>query len=180
MNLRLISVCLLGLITISCTATLNRHRGVGERVRISMRSNVPNYQDAELLAANDSVVYCQDDFGIARENWNRVHSVRVLAYGSQRTFRWLCWVPTLALGIMWFSDADHPNNHGEAAEALAATAFTGVIMYLSAPRSTFRSPPSNRSQEYLRLFARYPQGLTDEQWQQLLRARGQKDFTSRP
>ena len=89
-------------------------------------------------------------------------------------------MPTLALGVSWFVNANHPNNHGEAAEAAAVTAFTGLIMYMTAPRSTFGSPPSARDRERLRLFVRYPQGLTEEQWQDLLHAHGQGDFVVRP
>jgi hypothetical protein len=180
MKIRLIAVGLLALSCVSCTATLNRKQPWGEKLRVTSRSDPMKYRDVELLAVDDSMLYSEDHGLISSERWDQVRRVRVLAYGSQRALRWLCWMPTLALGIYWFVDVNHPNNRGEAAMAAAVTAFTGLIMYATAPHSTFGSPPSARDREYLRLFARYPQGLTEAQWQDLLHAHGQRDFIARP
>lgn len=180
MNYRVLAVCLLALACVSCTATLNRREPWGEKVRVSSRGIFGQHWDVELLAVSDSMLYYDDQGLVSCQRWDQVQAVRVLAYRSQRALRWLCWLPTLALGVMWFTDANHPNNHGEAAEAALLTVFTGVILYTTGPHSTFGSPPSARDLERLRLFARYPQGLTDAQWQELLRARGQEDFIVRP
>jgi hypothetical protein len=180
MKMRIIVVGLLALTCVSCTATLNRQQPWGEKVRVTSTGNLTAHRDVELLAVDDSVLYFEEHNLVSCERWDHVQRVRILAYGSQRTLRWLCWIPTLALGMSWFVSANHPNNHGEAAEAAAATAFTGLIIYLTGPHSTFGSPPSTRDQERLRLFARYPQGLTPAQWQDLLHAHGQTDFIVRP
>jgi hypothetical protein len=176
MKSRIIFVSLLAFCCLSCTVTLNRQRPLGERVRISMRDGVPDYAEAELLAINDSVIYCEDQFGIACEPWNRVQSMRVLAYSSHNSLRWVAWMPTLALGIGWFAST----RGGESIDALLLTSVSGLIMYTTTPRSGFRSPPSAKSLEFFRAFARYPQGLTDSQWQELLHSRGQESFKSRP
>jgi hypothetical protein len=180
MMIRMIAAAALALACLSCTATLNRQQPWGEKVRVTSNRNLMEYRDVELLAVNDSMIYYDEKGLITCQKWDQVWSVRVLAYGSQQVVRWLCWLPTLALGIVWFADASHPGNQGEAVAAATLTAFTGMIMYMTGPHASFGSPPSVGDLERLRLFARYPQGLTDAQWRELLGVRGQKEFLARP
>jgi hypothetical protein len=141
MKSRIIFVSLLAFCCLSCTVTLNRQRPLGERVRISMRDGVPDYAEAELLAINDSVIYCEDQFGIACEPWNRVQSMRVLAYSSHNSLRWVAWMPTLALGIGWFAST----RGGESIDALLLTSVSGLIMYTTAGRRVSNRGPKRTS-----------------------------------
>ncbi len=180
MKPRYLALGLLALLCVSCTATLQRKQPWGERVRVSQREMFAPAHDGELLAIDDSMLYYVERGRVVRQPWAQVSGVRVLAYSTPRVVRWIFWLPTLALGIIWLQDTSHPNNHGESWEPVAAVSFSALIMYLTWPNSTFRSPPSAHDRERLRMFSRYPQGLTGEQWQTLLKANGQPDFLAKP
>jgi hypothetical protein len=46
------------------------------------------------------------------------------------------------------------------------------------PETSFSSPFDEAKVRKLELYVRYPQGLTDQQWNSLLRFHGQRDFAS--
>jgi hypothetical protein len=64
------------------------------------------------------------------------------------------------------------------ASAAISIPLTLVASFTGNPKTSFSPPVEPRYLDKLKLYCRYPQNLTVEQWQQLLREYGQEDFLS--
>jgi len=131
----------------------------------------------ELLALNDSVLYFNSDGKYYKLKHSDLHNVFVHGYSLRKTKMATLAPPLLIAGYL-IIDADFEPNEDPQSRIIIGLSILSTIaaFFIGDPEVDFTVPFEYNDIERLKLFSRYPQGLTQEQWQQVLQHRKQNTF----
>ncbi len=118
---------------------------------------------AELLAFQDSSLFCLKE-GVKQVSLRNVNKITL-----KRVDRYLGWAPTVLIceGIPSIVMLTSLEDKGPGFVAAAITIMTWFLLDTGTPQVEFSRPLSPGDIDRLRLYARYPQGLTAEHFQLL-------------
>jgi hypothetical protein len=117
-------------------------------------------RNVELLALQDSVLLCAADT-LLEIPIASVKSLRLKIASHDWIAAVIGWqvIPT----VLWFATVKGSDANKIGDIAIGVTALTCALLEFSGPRLTFDQPWLANDVETLRLYMRYPQGLTNEQ-----------------
>ncbi|MCX6842008.1 MAG: hypothetical protein NTX53_07005 [candidate division WOR-3 bacterium] len=174
MRLTTVILCAV-LVVCACVSPVRVTKPGGDDAVVAFRQG--GTARVELLAVSDSNLLFVRDNAVTRAALADISRVRVEGY-SVRTNKYI------ALGciglvntVICVDMAFHSAWHFAAVTAMLCVAGAHLLLR-DEPRVDFRSPFDTGAREQLALYCRYPQGLTDEQWQELLRFYHQDAFLS--
>ncbi|GEM_PF-3531865 len=156
---------------------VNPDSSTGETARIVLTGNIQ--YTVELLAINDVELFVLLNQAVCAAPLSDVRSVSIQAYrrtGLSGLGRFLLGVPTVSLELAVIEagiQTGYP-----VWSVIAVVGMAGTIYGLSTgmPPVDFEHPIVNGDRAEIGLYCRYPQGLTAEQWRQLLDHLGQEEF----
>jgi hypothetical protein len=155
------------------TSSVNILKPQGENVsfRLTDGQNITG----ELLTVDDSVIFNGSDGLLYKIQKGKISNIHLFDYSLQKK-KMVSMIPTILvsgglaiLGFHWDSPAQRV--------ILGASALLQIAAIFSGdPKVNFSSPFLDK----LKLYCRYPQGLTEEQWEDILRYNKQDDFKMIP
>jgi hypothetical protein len=168
-------VCLL---FCSCASSVDVLKPTGDQATVTLRDSTKHR--VELLGVSDSVLYVVEGGAISSLRLSDVQNVYIHGYRISERQRTLGAIPVLLLqGIAAYSAfVATEGSFGAglfASGSLICTAL-GFATGAGEPDISFSHPFDENRLQKLRLYSRYPQGLTVAQWSRLLAFHGQMDF----
>lgn len=158
----------------SCASRVNVLKPEGEKATLTL----PNLAvlEIEILAISDSLLYVTNGKKIIIAHLSDVRSVHIHGYRVPRASKVLAAIPPVLFeGIVMLTalGVDQP-----VWGMIAMITIGGTIYGFTSgdPKVNFSFPLEINELEKLRLYCRYPQGLTNEQWKDLLQQLNQEDF----
>jgi len=162
------------LLLCGCVSTVNVNKPQGDRAGVELRQGPLGA--VELLGVDDTFLYFDQSALLCRARLADVARVNVAGY-SLKTDRAASAVLLIGYGGL-MTAALAASMTVVALLPAAWTAATGYFVLTGDRdlRTDFRSPFEPQDREQLRLYCRYPQGLTQDQWRELVRQHAQIDF----
>jgi hypothetical protein len=174
--MRLKTVLLCGILVVcACVSPVRVTKPGGDNAVVVFRQG--GSARVELLAVTDSSLFFLRDNAVMRTALADISRVRVAGY-SVATGK---YVALGAISIVNAAFCVWVMSRGIWQFVAATVPLWGLgtwWLLSDEPRVDFRSPFDTGAREQLALYCRYPQGLTDEQWQELLRFYDQDAFLS--
>ena len=167
------------LVVCACVNPVQVTKPVGDNAVVTFRQG--NKATVELLSVTDSSLFFVHHAAVTRAALSDISQVRVQGYGTNEGYsaRTAKWVPLGFTSLVNAAFCVDVIFHGAWYFALAAVPFwvagTKLIMR-DVTQIDFRPPMDDSAKAQLALYCRYPQGLTDEPWQELLRHHRQDAF----
>jgi len=132
----------------------------------------------ELLAADDSCLYLRAGRRVFRVPYSGIDRVSIPGYSNAGSKFFGNAIPGAILLVLGYSLF----RSGESRNTIPVLALAGMfVLNITAtlsnnPQVDFRPPWPQAELDRLRLFARYPAGLTPAQWKELLTLNGLNEF----
>lgn len=161
---------------LSCTSSVKFLKPHGENISIKFIDG--GKLKGELLALDDDMLFCESDGLLYKIKEENVSKIYVADYSLKNKKIITMLPPMLVCGmfaIIGFTgdDPEHKVILGIAALLPIPTFFFGD------PKVDFSTPFEGDDLEKLKLYSRYPQGLTEEQWEQVLKYCDQDTFKTK-
>ncbi|UCC41292.1 MAG: hypothetical protein JSV96_07680 [Candidatus Aminicenantes bacterium] len=161
------------------TSSVRVSKPYGERFDITMK-NLVGYE-GELLAVSKSQLYFKDGDSLYLVSLSEVKKVHIRDYQIKSGIKTLAVIPSLIIEFAVFLAAVNAEGGTPWALLSAASIPATVLGFTKSGAKVTFSPPLKEDEiKTLRLYCRYPQGLTEEQWSLLLKLYNQKDFLRLP
>lgn len=174
MRLLPVSVCAI-LCVCACVSPVRVTKPGGDNAVVEFRQG--GMTRVELLSVTDSSLYFIRDHAVTRAALADLSHVRIEGY-SIRTQKYVALgLIGLVSTVICVDMAFHSAWHFAAVTAMLWVAGTSLLLR-GEPQVDFRPPLDDTVRQQLSLYCRYPQGLTDAQWQELLRFYHQGGFLS--
>jgi len=152
-----------------CGSQVNVLKPEGETVRLKLKNNLK--YDGELFAVNDTALFLGSQAKLYEVPLSNVENVYVHGYSLRKKKMLGSIAPMLFCAIPFWEGIKEAWLPAASLEALTILSwFTGD------PKVSFSPPLKNKDFEKLHLYCRYSQGLTHENWRQLLQYYGQEEF----
>jgi len=158
----------------SCVSMVKVRKPLGDRATLKLR-NLEKHK-VELLAISDSLLYVTDDKEISIAHFSDIRNVYIHGYRVHPGLKVLTAIPALLLEATVMIVALDVGQNGWGLVSVIAMAGTIDGFATGDPKVYFSFPAKNEEIEKLKLYCRYPQGLTDEQWERMLQHFKQKEF----
>jgi len=134
--------------------------------------------NAEILSLDSTYLYFQLENSLYQMDLKKIRKITVLGY-SLKSEKVAALFPLMLLDVLlataaYSDDLLFENWVGNLAVAHATASL--VSIFLGNPKVTFKPPLKEQDSNKLRLYCRYPQGLSEEQWLEILVYYRQKDF----
>lgn len=149
----------------------------GDEVTLNFRNWTMH--DVELLAISGDSLYCLDNvsYEIAVVQFSDLRSVYIHDYTIRPELRAVAATPSVLTELITLYALLAGQEHGLVTGlVMLATAGTIYGFSTTTPKVRYQFPIREKHIEKLKLYCRYPQGLTDEQWKELLGYHNQEDF----
>lgn len=168
------------LLLCSCAATSKVQvlKPEGEKIKLTLRDS--RMYEFEILAVSDSLLYLSDGRKLSLAPLSDVQNIRVHWDSIDAGSKVLGAIPPLILEGIVMGAAFHTDQTGWGVASIAAMGVTIFGFATANPKVNFSFPLEKDKLTKLRLYCRYPQGLTDEQWKLLLQRYRQTDFILLP
>ena len=157
----------------ACASSVKVLKPTGEIVTLTLK-NASGY-DAELLSISDSTIYLmhQNQIGrIALLDVKKIHVVQ--GYEISPAAKLIAVIPSIFIEGVIVRAAGIADERGWQLAAGVAMAGTALASLTGNPRVNFSPPLKKKEVEMLRLYCRYPQGLSRDQWETLFRTERQQ------
>lgn len=158
----------------SCTSPVNVLKPFGESA--SLRHIDARYR-GELIAVNDSMLVLEYNAKLYAVPLSEAKHVYIHDY-SLKNIKTVPMVLVTGINIVLLGHEIASEDGGP-----PGIIIFGLLTYLGAnsissgdPKVDFSPPLGEKDLKKLKLYSRYPQGLTQQQWRELLQHYGQKDF----
>jgi hypothetical protein len=181
MRLTTVILCAV-LVVCACVSPVRVSKPGGDDAVVAFRQG--GAARVELLAVTDFDLFFVRDNAVTRTALADISRVRVEGYSTRTRKYTALWCIGLVSTVTCVDMAIHNiaynavyAMHFAAVTAMLCAAGTALLLR-SEPQVDFRSPFDSGALEQLALYCRYPQGLTDAQWQELLRFYHQDTFLS--
>ena len=158
----------------ACASTVNVLKPSGETATVTFR-NSSKYQ-VEVLAISDSTIYVREESRIGTIRLSSVKKVRIHGYRTSPGLKTLSAIPALLIETIVLSAAKSVGQTGWVVISGLTIAGTVYAFSTGDPKVDFSAPLKESDVENLRLYCRYPQGLSDGQWSLLLKHHNQESF----
>lgn len=174
--------CLLMINFYSCTSSEKVTEPKGDNIQLNLK-NGKNYE-AELLMVKDSMMYFiihelkvekkTLSNVIARTNMNNLHAISLESYSD---ISWLAYVIAVnGIPAIMFSAVALSYDHSEGLLTFIPFGVNLLLYIISEPGDVeIQVPITDRKIEELNKYARYPLGLSEEQFNTLLEFNKQKE-----
>lgn len=159
-----------------CTSSVRLVNPLGDRAEVFMRDYSFVAYDVELLALTDSSLIVECRGRLSQIALSKLSSVQVQGYNTPVLSKTLSLFTPVLFEVIIFSAANSVHQNGWVVASVFAMVATVWLMYTGDPKSHFGMPLKPGETESLRLYCRYPQGLTPAQCRSLLDGHGQNDF----
>ncbi|MCX5801400.1 MAG: hypothetical protein NTX17_08445 [Candidatus Eisenbacteria bacterium] len=168
-------ICLL---SCSCASEVDVLKPTGEQTTITLSDSTQH--DVELLAVSDSALYVVEGETIGLARLSDIRRVYVQGYLIPRSDRALGAIPIVlfqgVVACLAFAEEIEGLGIGIMATVPIILTLTAFATGAGEPDVSFSSPFDESRLRKLRLYSRYPQGLTDGQWAGLLAFHHQTTF----
>jgi hypothetical protein len=162
------------LLLCSCASSVNVLKPEGETASIELyNSQAPV---GEILAVSDSMLYFMYANKINVVDLSYVRKIFVHGYSISPGTKMLAAIPPLFLEGLVMAVAFSEEAPAWGYISIGAMVLTIYGISTGNPKVSFSPPLKEKELKKLKLYCRYPQGLTLEQWNELLRLNGQEDF----
>ena len=175
---RLPIILAIGFWLCSCASSVHVLKPEGETATIELH----NFQShvGEILAVSDSVVYVRFFNKITVIDLSYVKKIFIHGYRISPGSKVAAAIPPLLLEGLVMSVAFSEDADAWGYLSMGAMVLTIYGFSTGDPQTSFSPPLKKNNIEKLKLYCRYPQGLTPEQWRELLSLNGQQDFNRLP
>ena len=160
----------------SCASTVRVLKPEGETAKLTLRDF--SKHQVEFLAISDSTVYVKERNRICAASLSDVNNIYISGYEINPGLKILSAIPPLCLEGIVMMVAFDVDQVGWGAISGLVMAVTFYAYVAGNPKVSFSPPLEEHELEELRLYSRFPQGLSDEQWKILLQQFNQEDFQS--
>ncbi len=167
----------LTLLFLSCTtSTVNVRKLEGETATITLKSTAKF--GIEILSVLDFQVYSKYQNKIYITPLSDVRKIYIHGYHniSISILKGVLAIPSLAIGGVVGVVALHVDQPGWSVVSFFSMAATVALFAIGDVKAGFSAPFHDIKLETLKLYCRYPQGLTEDQWRMLLKHYGQEEF----
>jgi|GEM_PF-1354865 len=168
-------ISLLAMLLLSgCISSVKVMKTAGDDAVVILKK-IHSY-NAELITVSDSAIFYEHQGKIHYTTYADLKLVLIKGY-SPNLYPIIGFfiIPDLIAGRAFISD-DEASLRQIGMMALFHAGLTTAILIIQSDKDTFSPATSLKEREQLKLYCRYPQGLTDEQWKELLRIDGQEGF----
>jgi len=172
-----LSILLCIVLIFSCTSSVKVLKSHGENISIVFMDK--GKYEGELLAIDDDMLFYESDGLLYKIKQENVAKIYVADY-SLKNKKIATMLPTMLssglLAIIGFK-GDDPEHK----VVLVIAALLPIpAFFLGDPKVNFSTPFESDDLKKLKLYSRYPPGLTEEQWDQVLEYNNQDSFKSLP
>jgi hypothetical protein len=159
-----------------CTSRAVLTKPEGDPIDLRLRDRAERTR-VELLAVTDSTLIVESGGRLAEADLDAVDDLRVQGYQTSKASKALTMLMiVMTEALLWEDLSDAWFDRPTRTLLVAWTAVTGFLMFTGDPQTRFAPPFHPKEADRLKLFCRYPQGLTPAQWQTLLDRYGQTEF----
>jgi len=156
----------------SCTSTVNIMKPLGEDCLV--KTDDRRETAGELLTADSTEVILLRDRKLIKVELDDIYEIYVRKFSLQKE-KTAGFVPAIIIDLMVGIPLMR-HSTGAGAIFLGHAALSVAAIKLSNPQVSFKQPFSADKLKQLKLYARYPQGLSSEQWEELLSFYTQDNF----
>ena len=171
----LLFVAALALAACGCATRAVFIKPEGETIELQLVSRMAPLR-VELLTVTDSAFIVESSDKLAVASLADVWEIRVPDYQIPTDRKVLALLVPLTLEGAIFGVATAHDRPGWQGGSLLCMAATIGLMFTGGPQTHFSPPFSPKETDMLKLFCRYPQGLSPAQQQTLLECYGQTEF----
>lgn len=151
-------ICLLGLASCRSSYDINSPLGVHSNFKLLNNEKF----DAEILLIDSNYIYVLNEGVLSKLSFTEVNKIYAfeLENNNREIALAFAMVSAGAIGIATLSDDDNKEISGI---SLALSVGAGVALLAKVPKYKFNPPLSKEQIHRLRLYSRYPQGLSKDQ-----------------
>jgi len=166
------------LILDSCTSEVKFLKPEGDDVSVA-RSDKRKY-NGELISVNENELYLKYDSKFYKTELASVSGIYVKNY-SLRTKKIITLMPSIAISSILAFSPEFSDGDNLPIIIMAMSSLTTIAaLFVGDPDVNFPIPSHDKDLNKLKLYCRYPQGLTEEQKRLILRDNNQEKFLNLP
>ena len=176
MNKNLWIIIFICLLFASCTSTVQNISPSGGDAWVE--NSYYDIVTGEILAVDDSCVYHVYEEAVYRVPLSKISKIYIRGY-SQLSEKYLSVTPLILMETAFiFSSGSSEWDDKVKKYTLISEVLTIGSLLIGNPEVNFKPPLTDKQMEKLKLYCRYPQGLDDLQWNEVLLYYGQTEFKS--
>lgn len=157
----------------ACTSSVNFLKPQGEK--ISIRFADGQNITGELLTIHDSVIFTESDGLMYKIQREKISNIYVFDYSLQKE-KIITLIPTILISSWLAIKGFHGDNRDQRLLLGVSASLQIASIFFGDPKVNFSHPFNDKNLDKLKLYCRYPQGLTEKQWIEVLSYNKQENF----